>query len=76
MEILEIFSDGTGAAHPYVLDDANVGGTINLAMKWIAPSHLEVTYTGPAEVSVQVAQYGGIDISVRDVSPGKTAASH
>jgi hypothetical protein len=76
MEILEIFSDRMGAAHPYVLDNANAGGTIDLTMKWIAPSHLEVTYAGPAEVSVQVAKYDGIDISVRDVSPGKTTASH
>jgi hypothetical protein len=76
MEILEIFSDRMGAARPYVLDNANAGGTINLAMKWIDPSHLEVTYAGPADVLVQVAKYDGIDISVRDVSLGKTTPSH
>jgi hypothetical protein len=76
MEILELFSDGRAPVRPYVLDNANVGGTISLTMKWIAPSHLEVTYAGPAEISVQVAKYDGIDISVRDVSPGQTTASH
>jgi hypothetical protein len=68
IEILEIFSNGAGAAHPYVLDNANAGGTINLAIKWVNPSRLDVTYRGPAEVSYQVAQYGGIEISVRDLS--------
>jgi hypothetical protein len=49
--------------------DASPGGrTINLAMKWETPSHLEVTYDGHANLGFQVVKDGGIDISVRDFS--------
>ena len=47
---------------------ASRSGTINLAMKWATPSHLEVMYDGHATLDFQVAKYGGIDISVRDLS--------
>jgi hypothetical protein len=54
---------------PYVLDNvANVGGTINLRMKWLTPSHLEVTYSGHPDLYFQAVKVWGIDISVRDVS--------
>jgi len=59
--------------HPYVLDNnANAGGTINLKMKWLDSSHLEVTYDGHADLDFEVAGYGGVDISVRNVSREKT----
>jgi hypothetical protein len=53
-QILEFFHDG---AH-----------TINLAMRWVSPSHLEVTYDGHASLDFQVVKCGGIDVSVRDLS--------
>jgi hypothetical protein len=55
---------------PYVLDNkANAGGTIGLSMKWITPTHLEVTYNGRlADLHFQVVKYAGVEISVRDVS--------
>lgn len=54
---------------PYVLDNiANKGGTINLTMKWLTPSHLEVTYDGHARMDFNAVKYEGIDISVRDLS--------
>jgi hypothetical protein len=55
---------------PYVLDNvANAGGTINLTMKWVSPTHLEVTYEGRAgSLEFQVLKIAGIDISVRDLS--------
>jgi hypothetical protein len=55
---------------PYVLDNlANVGGTINLTMKWVAPTHLDATYNGhKGELGFQVNNWDGVDISVRDVS--------
>ena len=36
----------------YVLDNiANKGGTINLTMKWLSPSRLEVSYDGRADMN-------------------------
>ena len=37
-------------------------------MKWVAPTHLEVTYDGHATVNLQVVRYGDVDISLRDLS--------
>jgi hypothetical protein len=56
------------APHPYVLDSANAGGTIDLRMKWLDPSHLEVTYNGKASVNLQVVKFAGITISLRDLT--------
>jgi hypothetical protein len=42
--------------------------TINLSMKWIAPSRLDLTYTGKATVGLQVVKYGDVDISLHDLS--------
>ena len=55
---------------PYVLDNvANAGGTINLTMKWVTPSHLGVTYNGDAgNLDSQVVKFASIDISVQDLS--------
>jgi hypothetical protein len=56
------------APHAYVLDSANAGGTIDLRMKWLDPSHLEVTYDGKATVDFQVVQVSGVSIALRDLS--------
>jgi hypothetical protein len=50
------------------------GETIHLTMKWVTPSHLEVTYDGHADIGLQVVKYGGIEISVRDLSAKTTNA--
>jgi hypothetical protein len=64
------FSCEGPVSRSYVPDNkANAGGTINLTMKWLAPSHLEVTYNGrDGSLNFQVVKYQGIDISVRDLS--------
>lgn len=56
------------APRPYVLDNANAGGTIDLTMKWVTPSHLDVTYDRHPDLYFQVVKYGGINISVQDLS--------
>jgi len=56
------------APRPYVLDNANAGGTIDLTMKWVTPSHLAVTYDRHADLYFQVVKYGGISISIQDLS--------
>lgn len=60
-------------AHAYVLDDANAGGTINLHMKWLDSSHLEVTYNGGATITLQVVKFGGVTISLEVVGGGLRA---
>lgn len=55
--------------HPYVLDNvANRGGTISLAMQWVTPSRLNVTYEGHPDLGLQVVKYSGIEISTQDLS--------
>ena len=54
--------------HAYVMDDANAGGTIDLHMRWLTPSNLEVMYNGKATVNLQVARFAGVSISLRDMS--------
>jgi hypothetical protein len=59
---------------PYVLDNvANEGGTINLQMKWLTPSHLEVSYSGHPDLTFQAVKLWGADISLRNLSSGATA---
>jgi hypothetical protein len=61
---------------PYVLDNvANAGGTINLTMKWVTPSHMDVSYNGRAGIlELQVIKIAGINISVQAVSRDPTNA--
>ncbi len=63
---------------PYVLDNvANAGGTINLTMKWVTPSHMDVAYNGRAgDLDFQVVKIAGIDISVQDLSSEPTNGKH
>jgi hypothetical protein len=55
------------APHPYVLDSANAGGTIDLRMKWLTPSHLEVTYDGRATLYSRADKIVGVDISIKNL---------
>jgi hypothetical protein len=57
MEILGFFHDGEDPSH-----------TINLTMKWVSPTHLDVTYNGNPNLYFEVVKLGGIDISVRNLS--------
>jgi hypothetical protein len=75
IDVLQFACDGP-AAQPYVLSDANAGGTINLKMNWVTSSHLEVTYDGHANLHFQVVRIGDVQISARDVSNKMINASH
>jgi hypothetical protein len=46
--------------------------SIDLKMIWLTSSHLEVSYGQNATLDSQTIKYGGIDISVRDLS-GETS---
>ncbi len=67
-EVLGFSCEGP-AARPYTLDNvANKGGTIDLRMKWLSPSHLEVTYNGRATLNLQLTDYDGIEVSLKVTS--------
>ena len=51
-----------------VHDPYSASKTINRSMKWVTPSHLDVTYTGKARVDFQVVKYGDLDISLHGPS--------
>jgi hypothetical protein len=55
-------------------DPNNQSPTINLTMKWVTPSHLEVTYNGRADLDFQAVKFGGVDISVRKIPGGTISA--
>jgi hypothetical protein len=50
-------------------------GITNVEMRWLTPSHLEVGYKGHASLDFQVVKFGGIEISVRDLSGDTTKSS-
>jgi hypothetical protein len=60
------------SSHPetillFVHDKPPESRTIDISMKWITPSHLDVTYNGRASVQLQMVKYGDVDISLREL---------
>lgn len=51
---------------------------MKVAMNWLSPTHLELTYSGKQSVDFQAVKYARVDISVRALpSPSEpTSASH
>jgi hypothetical protein len=49
---------------------------ISVEMKWLTPTHLELTYKGHRTLNFQAVKCVGVDISVRDLSSGTTSTSH
>jgi hypothetical protein len=68
----------TGSQAPVVVlafsDGADEPGETNVWIKWLTPTHLDLTYKGHRTIDFQAVKCHGIDISVRDVS-GETATS-
>jgi hypothetical protein len=70
------FSCTGPASRPYVLDNkANAGGTIDLQMKWLSASHLEVTYANHPDLVSRVPEFNGIDITAREETGEKSDTS-
>jgi hypothetical protein len=42
-------------------------GGISLMMRWLTPTHLQVTFSRHPDLYFQVVKYAGIDISVQDL---------
>jgi hypothetical protein len=47
-------------------------GGMNVGMKWLSPTHLDLTYKGQRPLDFQAVQCDGVDITVRDLSSGVT----
>jgi hypothetical protein len=41
-------------------------------MKWVSPSHLEVTYNGRASINLQLPNYDGVEVSLKVPSRSST----
>jgi hypothetical protein len=48
--------------------------SMRVKMTWLGPTHLELTYEGQHTVDFQAVKYAGVDISVRQPVPGRSAA--
>jgi hypothetical protein len=49
-----------------VLDNvANRGGTIDLKMEWLSPSHLRVIYSGNPDLELRTAKFAGVEVTVQ-----------
>lgn len=51
--------------HPYEIDEANHGGPMKVALKWLTPSQLEVSYQGHPQVHDILVGLDQIQITVR-----------
>jgi len=49
-------------------DGSDAPADTTVEMKWLTPTHLELTYKGNRSVGFQAVKWAGIDISVRDLS--------
>ena len=59
-----------------VLAFMNDGASMELKMKWVTPSQLEVVFSDdPKALYYQVVRTSGIEISVRNLGTGKPGAS-
>jgi hypothetical protein len=68
MEVVGFSCQGP-VPRPYVLDNvANAGGTIDLRLKWVSATHLEVTYSGRPDIYLQVGKYQGVEITLRNLT--------
>ena len=72
---------GSSQAPMEILEFSHQYSRMNLEMKWLTPTHLEVAY-GPStkegdsvSLDFQVVKIAGIDVSVRNLSDQKVKAS-
>ena len=59
-----VYPDGGPIHKSYVLSDENAGGGVNLKMKWISSSNLEIDYSGTIDPDLQVVRFGGVNITL------------
>jgi hypothetical protein len=59
------YPNGGPIRKTYVLSDDNAGGGVNLKMKWLNANNLEIDYSGTINPGLQVARFGGVNITLR-----------
>jgi hypothetical protein len=59
-DVLE-YPGGGRIRKPYTLSEANAA---NLTMKWVTATHLDIACDGNLQPDLQVAKFGGIEITV------------
>ena len=68
-EVIDSVACNAPVPHTYELGNvANQGGTIDLQMRWVAPTHLMITYRSNPSIVLQVVKFSGIDITTRHLS--------
>jgi hypothetical protein len=71
----------SGSQHPMLIfnlaDESDAPDDTSVGMKWLTPTHLELTYKGSRQsVGFQAVRFADIDISVRDLSSQAANPSH
>ena len=54
--------------------DGPTAQDMGVEMKWLTPTHLELTYKGQRSLDFQAVKCNGIDITTRDLSKGTMSA--
>jgi hypothetical protein len=56
-------------------DESDKPGDDRIAMRWLAPTNLELSYDGKRQaIDFQAVKFAGVDISLRDISNGTANA--
>lgn len=55
--------------------DGPTAHDMGVDMKWLTPTHLELSYKGQRSLDFQAVKCNGIDITTRDLSTGTTTSS-
>jgi hypothetical protein len=69
----------TGSQPPTLIldlvDNTNALADTNVEMKWLTPTHLELTYKGNRVLGFQAVKWAGVEISVREMTGTASNAS-
>jgi hypothetical protein len=57
-------------------DGSDAPSDTNVEMKWLTPTHLELTYTGNRSLGFQAVKWAGVDISVRELPSEMSSPLH
>jgi hypothetical protein len=58
-----------------LVDNTNAPADTSVELKWLTPTHLEVTYGGNRNVGFQAVKWAGVDISVRGMTSAASNTS-
>jgi hypothetical protein len=58
-----------------LVDNTTAPADTNVEMKWLTPTHLELTYAGNRVLGFQAVKWAGVDISVRTLTSAASNTS-